>query len=465
MTFARFKTSIKGKQLPSLQNDPSPYGVSLHYDRRLYKQDIAGSAAHARMLAKQGIIEAGEAEAICRGLEEIRGEIEAGKFPWRPELEDIHMNIETRLREKIGATAGKLHTARSRNDQVATDVRLYAREKASEAVRAIRGLQFSLVWQAEKHTETIMPGYTHVQRAQPVLLAHHLLAYFEMLERDVERFRRAYEAADVLPLGSGALAGVPYPLDRGFVAKELGFSRVSSNSMDAVSDRDFVIEWQAAASVCMMHLSRLAEEMVLWSSQEFGFVHLGEKHTTGSSIMPQKRNPDFAELARGKTGRVYGHLMGLLTVMKGLPLTYNRDMQEDKEGFFDSVDTVLSTLEVFTGMMSSLEFNAEMMAEAAEKGNMLATDLADYLVSKGVPFREAHGILRKVSEYARGKGKEAHRLSLAEYKKFSDRFEEDVKGITLRRSVQGRRVVGGTASGRVKAAVRRARRVLEREEG
>ena len=311
----------------------SSYTVSLSYDRRLYRQDVTGSIAHARMLEKQGIISRQEAELIVEGLVSIRQDIEDDSFEWREDLEDLHMNVEAALFRKIGDTAGKLHTARSRNDQVATDMRLYCKEAIHETLGCIKALQAALVAVAETHKEVMIPGYTHLQRAQPVLLSHHLLAYFHMLQRDRERFHDCLRRTDVLPLGSGALAGVPYPIDREFVARELGFSRVSVNSMDAVADRDFLVDYHAAAAACMMHLSRMAEEMVLWSSQEFGFIRLADRYTTGSSIMPQKRNPDFAELARGKTGRVYGHLMGILTLLKGLPLTYNRDLQEDKEGF------------------------------------------------------------------------------------------------------------------------------------
>ena len=312
----------------------SDYTVSIHYDRRLYREDIAGSIAHARMLARQGIIPMEDAEAIIDGLHAVQGEIEAGEFPWDASLEDLHMNIERRLTQLLGPVGGRLHTGRSRNDQVALDMRLYARQVIRDTVAELRGLQRVLIGLAEKHSNVLMPGYTHLQRAQPVLLAHHLLAYFQMFQRDLMRFRDCYRRTDVLPLGSGALAGVPYPTDRDYLAKELGFSEVSLNSMDAVSDRDFLLEYQSAASICMMHLSRFSEEIVIWSSREFDFVRLSDEFTTGSSIMPQKRNPDFAELARGKTGRVYGHLMALLTLMKGLPLTYNRDLQEDKEGFF-----------------------------------------------------------------------------------------------------------------------------------
>jgi argininosuccinate lyase len=434
---------------------------SIHYDRRLYKQDIAGSMAHARMLGRQGIIADGEAESIVRGLETIRGEIEAGSFPWREELEDVHMNIERRLFETIGDIAGKLHTARSRNDQVALDVRMYAKEAATRAIDAIRTLRGALVSQAEANPRVAMPGYTHVQRAQPVLFAHHMLAYFEMFGRDAKRFRQAYDSADVLPLGSGALAGVPYPIDRESVAEELGFSAISANSMDAVADRDFLLEFQSAAAVCMVHVSRLAEELVIWSSDEFGFVRLSEEFTTGSSIMPQKRNPDFAELGRAKSGRVFGHLMGLLTVLKGLPLTYNRDMQEDKEGFFDTVDVLLSTLSVFAGMVSTLRISPERMAEAAKGGYVLATDIADYLVGKGMPFREAHGVVAELSAHAADQGKRFDELPLETYRRFSEKFDEDVFSITTESSIAARDVHGGTSYEQVGRAIAEARSHLE----
>ncbi len=437
------------------------YTVSIHYDRRLYREDVRGSIAHAQMLAKQGIITDEDAKVIRHGLLDIRQEIEAGTFPWRPELEDIHMNIESRLKEKIGDVAGKLHTARSRNDQVATDVRLYTMKTCSQAIKCAAKCQQALVRQAEENANAIMPGYTHLQRAQPVLLSHHLLAYFHMLQRDKLRFRQCRNAAAVLPLGSGALAGLPYPLDRQFVANELGFDSISANSMDAVSDRDFLLEFHAAAAICMMHLSRLGEELVLWSSQEFAFVTLAEQFTTGSSIMPQKRNPDFAEIGRGKTGRVFGNLFGLLTTLKGLPLTYNRDLQEDKEGFFDTVDTILTTLEVFAGMIDTMTVNADQMYDAAQTGNMLATDLADYLVSRGMPFREAHGVLRRASRYARENAKEVHQLSLEEYRRFSPLFDDNVLRITLEGSVEGRDLPGGSAPNRVADALREAQEMLE----
>ena len=348
-------SQIRGRFKKAADKSVVRYTASLPFDWRLYPYDIAGSIAHAKMLAKQKIISPKEAEKIIKGLKSVQGEIEQGKFQFKPELEDIHMAIESRLMKKVGKIGGKLHTARSRNDQVALDLRLFARDAILSTVSGLRELQGAIVSLAEANKKVIIPGYTHLQPAQPVLLAHHLLAYFEMLQRDIGRFGDCLVRTDVLPLGSGALAGVAYDIDREFVAKELGFSQVSQNSMDAVSDRDFVLEYEAAASICMMHLSRLAEEIILWSSAEFDFIELDEAYATGSSIMPQKKNPDVAELARGKAGRVYGSLMALLTAMKGLPLSYNRDMQEDKEGFFDTVDTILSTLEVFTGMLTTLK--------------------------------------------------------------------------------------------------------------
>jgi argininosuccinate lyase len=439
----------------------SRYTVSIHYDRRLYKQDIAGSTAHARMLAKQGVISNDEADKITSGLEEIRSEIESDKFPWREELEDIHMNVERRLFDKIGDVAGKLHTARSRNDQVALDVRMFTKDAIREILEGILGLRKALVGLAESNPKTVMPGYTHLQRAQPLLFAHHMLAYFEMFGRDAQRFQQAFERADVLPLGSGALAGVPYPLDREYVAKELGFSAVSRNSMDAVADRDFLLDFQMASATCMMHLSRMSEELILWSSDEFAFIRLSDDYTTGSSIMPQKRNPDFAELARGKTGRVYGHLMGMLTLLKGLPMTYNRDMQEDKEGFFDTFDTLSDTLTIFADMLPQMTVNNVRMRSAAQDSYLLATDVADYLVAKGMPFREAHGVVNRMSEYAFKQGKYLHQLTLAEYKNFSDVFEQDVLDISVESSVETRNVQGGTSFEQVAKAVKEARANLE----
>ena len=436
------------------------YTVSLHYDRRLYREDIAGSQAHARMLARQGIISADEANGICAGLDAIRQEIEDGFFPWRRELEDLHMNVEARLHDLIGETAGKLHTARSRNDQVATDMRLFVRRATEETVDALRGMQRALATVAGDHVETAMPGYTHMQRAQPVVLAHHLLAYVEMLERDVARFRQAGARANVLPLGSGALAGSPYPLDRESVARELGFDGITANSMDAVADRDFVLDYLYAASTCMAHLSRMGEEFVLWSTEEFGFLRLADADTTGSSIMPQKRNPDLAELARGRTGRVYGHLMAALTLVKGLPLTYNRDLQEDKEALFDTVDTLLPTVSAFTRMLGGAAFNRERMARAAEGGYSLATDLADYLVRKGLPFRQAHGVVAQLTRFAEDRGARFEDLSLEDYRSFSPLFDEDVLSTTVATALESRNVPGGTAPSQVAEALRRVRERL-----
>ena len=439
----------------------SNYTASIGYDRRLYRQDIAGSIAHARMLAHQGIISKRDAQAIMEGLAAIQEEISGDAFPWNEELEDLHMNIEARLFEKIGDVAGRLHTARSRNDQVAVDMRLYAKEAIEETLKHIRKFQCNLLDVAEAHKETLLPGYTHLQHAQPVLLAHHLLAYFHMLQRDRERFYECYRRTDVLPLGSGALAGVPYDIDREFLARELGFAGISGNSMDAVSDRDYLMEYISDAALCMAHLSRLAEELVLWSTQEFDFIRLDDPYVTGSSIMPQKRNPDFAELARGKTGRVYGHLMALLTVLKGLPLTYNRDLQEDKEGFFDTVDTLNSTLEVFAGMVSTMRVHSERMRQAAEESYVLATDLADYLVAKGMPFREAHGIIARLTSYAAEEEKLFNELTLEEYRQFSTDFDKDVYKVTIETSVAARDVLGGTAPAQVEKALTQARALME----
>jgi len=445
------------KELDKLAKD---YTVSLPFDKRLYRHDIAGSIAHARMLWKQGIIPEKDAELIIMGLTSIREEIERGQFQFKEELEDIHMNIESRLIEKIGDAGAMLHTARSRNDQVALDMRLFTKEAINETISGLKAFQRALLDLAEANIGMSMPGYTHLQKAQPVLLAHHLLAYFEMYQRDIERLQQCLERTDVMPLGSGALAGVPYPIDRHSVAKELGFSKLSENSIDAVSDRDFVIEYQAAASITMMHLSRLAEEIVLWSTAEFGFIEIDDAFATGSSIMPQKKNPDVAELARGKAGRVYGHLMAILTTMKGLPLSYNRDLQEDKEGLFDTVDTLLSTLEVFTAMMGSLRVKGERTRQAAEENYTLATDLADYLVKKGIPFRQAHGIVGKLVRYAIENKKSLPELDIKEYKAFSPKFEEDVKSITVESSLASRDVPGGTAPEQVRMALAAARKKL-----
>ena len=452
---------IRGRFHKEIDKLVAKYTASIPFDWRLYPYDIAGSIAHAKMLAKQGIISKKEAEIIINGLASIKEEIEQGKFEFKPELEDIHMSIEARLIEKVGEVGGKLHTARSRNDQVALDLRLFAKEAISKTSTKLREFQQALVNLAEANKSVVMPGYTHLQPAQPVLLAHHLLAYFQMLQRDIDRFSDCLKRTDVMPLGSGALAGVAYNIDRDFLACELGFSQISQNSIDAVSDRDFVVEYEAAASLCMMHLSRLAEEIILWSSAEFDFVELDEAYATGSSIMPQKKNPDVAELVRGKTGRIYGRLMALLTTLKALPLAYNRDIQEDKEGFFDTVDTLLSTLEVFTGMVKTLQVNAEKTRRAANQGYMLATDLADYLVKKGETFRTAHDIVAKLVSYAVEKGKSLSALSITEYKKLSPLFDDDVYSVTVESSLAARDIVGGTAPKQVERALATAKKMIE----
>jgi len=442
---------IRGRFNKAADKLVAEYTASLSVDRRLYRHDITGSIAHARMLAKQGIISEKDAGIITQGLESIREEIEQGKFEFKSEQEDIHMSIEARLIEKVGEAGGRLHTARSRNDQVALDMRLFTKEAIADTLEAIRELQRALIVLAEANKAVVIPGYTHLQSAQPVLLAHHLLAYFEMLQRDTDRFNDCLKRADVLPLGSGALAGVTYDIDREFLARELGFSRVSQNSMDAVSDRDFVLEYAASASI---------SEIILWSSLEFGFIELDDAYATGSSIMPQKKNPDVAELVRGRTGHIYGRLMGLLTMMKALPLTYNRDLQEDKEAFFAVVDTLLSTLGVLSGMVATLRVKAENTREAIERGYILATDLADYLVRKGEAFRTAHDIVARLVSYAAEKGKSFRELSLNEYKGFSPRFSEDVYEITVASAIAARDTVGGTAPGRVEQALAAAKKVV-----
>jgi argininosuccinate lyase len=453
-------SQIRGRFKKAADKKVNEYTASIPYDWRLYPYDIAGSIAHARMLARQGIITDKEAETIISGLNGVKEEIALGQFLFKPELEDIHMHVEARLMEKIGEVGGKLHTARSRNDQIALDMRLFTKDAIANTLVGLGEFQKALVNLAQANKEVVIPGYTHLQIAQPVLLAHHLLAYFEMLQRDTARFIDCLKRVDVMPLGSGALAGVAYNIDRAFLAKELGFNQVSQNSLDAVSDRDFIIEYEAAASLAMMHISRLAEELILWSSAEFGFIELDESYATGSSIMPQKQNPDVAELARGKTGRVYGNLMALLTTLKALPLAYNRDMQEDKEGFFDTVDTLLSTLEVFGGMVKTLKIKPENARKALEKGYILATDLADYLVKKGEAFRKAHEIVAKLVSYAVEQNKSLGELKLTEYKKFSKLFTRDVFYITIESSLAARDVVGGTAPRQVEKALAAAKKAI-----
>jgi argininosuccinate lyase len=429
------------------------FTVSISYDNRLYEYDILGSKAHSTMLAEESIITPSEKEAIHKGLDEIAIEIKQKKFPWDPGLEDVHMNIESRLHEKIGSTAGKLHTARSRNDQVSLDTRMFVKDAVSKLLSSLTKLELSIVNLAKRNITVVLPGYTHMQRAQPVLFAHHMLAYYEMLERDRKRLEEVYNEADVMPLGSGALAGTPFPINRLSVAKILGFKNISQNSMDAVSDRDYLLSFLFTCSTCIMHLSRFAEEIINWSTSEFNFIQLSAEYTTGSSIMPQKRNPDFAEISRGKTGRVYGNLFTLFTVLKGLPLTYNRDLQEDKEALFDSYDTTISVLTVFEGMLNGININESAMINAAKNGLSLATDVADYLVTKGLPFREAHFIVNKISDYAKDENKNLGELTLQEYQKFSKQFENDVLDISIQSSIDSRNITGGTSSEMVTKAV------------
>jgi argininosuccinate lyase len=434
---------------------------SISFDCRLYEEDIDGSIAHAKMLAEQQIITSVEADKIIKGLQEIKKEIEKGEFEFRKEYEDIHMAIETRLKEKIGDIAGKLHTARSRNDQIALDMRLYVKKKIETIHLLITNLQKVFVEKAEKYKDCPAPGYTHLQRAQPVFLAHYLLAFVEMWERDKGRLIDCFKRVDFSPLGSCALAGTTFPLNREEVAKNLGFSGVTQNSMDAVSDRDFIIEFLSSLSIIMMHLSRLAEDMILWNSYEFSFVILPDDFCTGSSIMPQKKNPDVLELVRGKTGRVYGSLMAILTIMKGLPMTYNRDMQEDKEQLFDAVDTVEKCIEVLVPLFQKTEFNVAKLTEESKKGFILATEIADYLTKRGVPFRKAHEITGKIVAYCEKLKKDLFDLSLLEYKKFYPDFDSDLyEVIELKRAIGAKNVTGGTGEKSIKVQLKKWRKKL-----
>lgn len=431
------------------------YTESISFDKRLYKYDIEGSIAHAEMLAKQGIISKKDAEKIIKGLEEIYKEIQEGKFEFKEELEDIHMNIEAALIKKIGETGGRLHTARSRNDQVALDMRLYLRAEIKEIISLLRDLEIIFINISEENLHIIMPGYTHLQKAQPVLLSHHLMAYTHMFDRDRMRFEDCLKRLNVLPLGACALAGTSFPTDRHFIAEKLGFDSVSENSMDSVSDRDFLLEFLSSASIFMMHISRMAEELILWSTEEFSFIEIPDAFTTGSSIMPQKKNPDVAELMRGKTGRVYGNLISLLTTMKGLPLTYNRDMQEDKEPVFDTVDTIKNTLLVFIQMLPKIKFNEDRMKDLAGTSYSTATDIAEYLVQKGVPFRTAHEITGKIVKYCIEKNKSLSDISLSEYKTFSDKIGDDIyKIIDVEESVRRKNSYGGTSKEEVKRQIK-----------
>ena len=451
-----------GRFAASTDKSVDDFNSSIRFDARLYKQDIEGSLAHAEMLGLCGIIPVGDAKLICSTLHEILEDIEKGRVRFEIDAEDIHMNIEKILISRIGDTGKRLHTGRSRNDQVALDIRMYLKVETITIKHMLSDLLNTLLDMSERHLNTILPGYTHLQRAQPVTLAHHLMAYFQMFSRDIGRLADCYKRMDVMPLGSGALAGTTYPLDRKFVADKLGFSAITQNSLDGVSDRDFAIELAFCISMIMMHLSRFSEEMVLWSSGEFSFVEMDDAFSTGSSIMPQKKNPDVAELVRGKTGRAYGSLMTLLTVMKSLPLAYNKDMQEDKEAIFDSVDTIKMCLPVFNNMLATIKIKKENMYKAAQGGFTNATDAADYLVKKGIPFRSAHEIIGKMVLYCINNNKAIEELSMEEFKSFSDKIEQDVyTEISLEKCVSGRSLPGGPAAESVKASIESGREFLK----
>ncbi|NWG86863.1 MAG: argininosuccinate lyase [Hydrogenophilaceae bacterium] len=437
------------------------YTASIPFDWRLAPFDIQGSLAHAKMLNRAGILSADDLAAIQRGLAEIRAEIEAGRFTWSLDLEDVHMNIERALTERVGDAGKRLHTGRSRNDQVATDVRLYLRDAIDQILALLRQSQTALLDLAEQHADTVMPGFTHLQVAMPVTFGHHMLAYFEMLKRDTERLADCRRRVNRLPLGAAALAGTTFPIDREFVAQELGFEAVCENSLDAVSDRDFAIEFLAAGALVMTHLSRFSEELVLWMTPRFGFIDLADRFCTGSSIMPQKKNPDVPELMRGKTGRMNGHLIALLTLMKGQPLAYNKDNQEDKEPLFDAADTLIDTLALLAEMVPGIRVKPEAMRRAAAEGFATATDLADYLVKKGLPFREAHEAVARAVRAAEAKGCDLADLGLAELQGFSALIADDVYAVlTLEGSLAARNHIGGTAPAQVKAAIARARAAL-----
>ena len=436
----------KGRFAKASTSSADEFNASIGFDQRMYREDITGSIAHAKMLGRQGILTPEESDLIVKTLQEILADIEAGKIEFTIESEDIHMNIETVLTQRIGQTGKKLHTARSRNDQVAVDFRLYLKKESAAVDELLAGLLDTLLTLAKKHQQTVMPGYTHLQRAQPVTLAYHLLAYYQMFSRDRERFADCLTRIDRLPLGSGALAGTTYNTDRDYLAEELGFSSVLPNSMDAVADRDFALEFLSCCGITMMHLSRFCEELILWSSVEFSFIEIDDAYSTGSSIMPQKKNPDMAELIRGKSGRVYGDLMALLTICKGLPLAYNKDLQEDKEPVFDAADTVKASLGIFTEMIQTMKVREENMAEAAKYGYMNATDAADYLVSKGIPFRDCHEIIGRMVLYAIQNGKALDDLTMEEFHSFSEAFDEDIyEKIAVRSCIQAKKSKGSTS--------------------
>ena len=441
----------KGRFSKAATSSADEFNASIEFDQRLYKDDIKGSIAHATMLGRQGIIPQVDAELIVKTLKEIEADIDAGKVEVTIESEDIHMNIETILTERIGEAGKKLHTARSRNDQVAVDIRLYLKDEIAEIEKLLSALMDTLVTLAEKHQDTVMPGYTHLQRAQPVTLAYHLLAYYQMFKRDSSRFADCLDRMDYLPLGSGALAGTTYDTDREFLASELGFKGVCPNAMDAVADRDFAVEFISCCSITMMHLSRFCEELILWSSVEFSFVEIDDAYSTGSSIMPQKKNPDMAELIRGKTGRVYGDLMSLLTIIKGLPLAYNKDLQEDKLPVFDAGDTLKASVNIFTEMIATMKVKEENMERAAKYGYMNATDAADYLVTKGIPFRDCHEIIGRIVLYCINKGIAIEEMSMEEFKSFSDQFDMDIYDkIAIRSCIKAKRSQGSTSFDSVK---------------
>jgi argininosuccinate lyase len=453
-----------GRFSQSTDKQMEAFSASIEYDKRLYAQDIEGSIAHCQMLANQKIITESEATALVNGLNQIQTEIESKKFKIDPALEDIHMHIEHRLSEICGDIAKKIHTARSRNDQICLDIRMYLRDKTSIIIDLLKQFRQVVVQLAKQNIHVIMPGYTHLQRAQPVLFSHHLMAYYEMFTRDAERFQDAYKRINVMPLGSAALAGTTFPIDRTFTAKKLNFDAVSRNSMDSVSDRDFVMEFLSCASICMVHLSRLSEELILWSSQEFAFITLSDSFTTGSSIMPQKKNPDAAELTRGKCGRVFGSLMAILTLMKGLPLAYNRDMQEDKEPLFDSIDTLTACLSIYCQMLPEMRINEKQMQTACKTGYLDATDLADYLTDKGLPFREAHHVSGKIVQTAIQQGKEITAMPFSELKKFSSVIDSDLFPLLRPETMIDRRdCIGGTATSQVRKAIEQAQELLNNE--
>ncbi|MDR1567953.1 MAG: argininosuccinate lyase [Streptococcaceae bacterium] len=437
------------------------FGASINFDQKMAREDLKGSLAHVAMLAKTGIISEAEVEKISAGIKRVEEKYEAGKIEFKIENEDVHMNMESYLHEEIGSVAGKLHTARSRNDQVATDMHLYLKEILSQVIEKIHDFRVVLVERASEHVETIMPGYTHLQHAQPISFAHHLLAYYNMLERDEARFKESVKRCDISPLGSAALAGTTFPIDRFYSAELLGFADVYSNSLDGVSDRDFILEFLSNASILMMHLSRFCEEIILWCSHEFHFIELTDTFSTGSSIMPQKKNPDMAELIRGKSGRVYGNLFGLLTVMKGLPLAYNKDLQEDKEGMFDTAETILTSLDIMSGMVETMRVYKDVMAQATEKDFSNATELADYLAAKGLPFRQAHEIVGKLVLECTKAGHYLQDVPLARYQEITPLIESDIyDALQSRTAIERRKSYGGTGFEQVRAQIQRAQEIL-----